>query len=76
VEIGGVRILAPLNIPATVPHHASMLFSRNLLNFLLAFWDKEAKRFGLDWDDDILKGCVVTHEGKIRHEPTLKALQA
>ena len=76
VDIGGVRILAPLNLPATVPHHASMLFSRNLLNFLLAFWDKEAKRFGLDWDDDLLKGCVVTHEGKILHGPTLKILQA
>lgn len=75
VDVGGVRILAPLNLPATVPHHASMLFSRNLLNFLLAFWDKEAKRFGLDWDDDLLKGCVVTHEGKVLHGPTLKALQ-
>ena len=76
VEIGGVRILAPLNIPSTVPHHASMLFARNLLNFMLAFWNKDEQRFVLDWEDDILKGCVVTHEGQILHGPTLKALQA
>ena len=72
--VNGVTILAPLNLPATVPTHASMLFSRNLLNFMTAFWDKEAKRFNLDWADDILKGCAVTHEGQVVHAPTLKAL--
>lgn len=76
VEIGGVKIIAPLNIPSSVPYHASMLFSRNLLNFLMAFWNKDEKRFNLDWDDDILKGCVVTHDGKVVHGPTQKALEA
>jgi len=72
--VDGVKIVAPLNLPATVPTHASMLFARNLLNFMTAFWDKEAKRFNLDWNDDILKGCAVTHEGKVVHGPTVKAL--
>ncbi|MFN7957032.1 MAG: Re/Si-specific NAD(P)(+) transhydrogenase subunit alpha [Holophagaceae bacterium] len=76
VAVNGVKIIAPLNLPATVPTHASMLFARNLLNFLTAFWDKEAKRFNLDWADDILKGCAVTHEGKVVHGPTLKALES
>lgn len=74
VVVDGVKIVAPLNLPATVPTHASMLFARNLLNFMTAFWDKEAKRFNLDWADDILKGCAVTHEGKVVHGPTVKAL--
>jgi len=74
VVVNGVKIVAPLNLPATVPTHASMLFARNLLNFMTAFWDKEARRFTLDWADDILKGCAVTHEGKVVHTPTLKAL--
>ncbi|MFZ1377861.1 MAG: Re/Si-specific NAD(P)(+) transhydrogenase subunit alpha [Geothrix sp.] len=73
--VNGVKIVAPLNLPATVPTHASMLFARNLLNFMTAFWDKEAKRFNLDWADDILKGCTVTHEGKVVHAATLKALE-
>lgn len=76
VDVGGIRIHAPLNLPATVANHASMLFSRNLLNFITAFWDKEAKRFNLDWADDILKSCAVTHEGKVVHGPTLKALHS
>ena len=75
VEIGGVKILAPQNLPASLPTHASMLFGRNLFNFVIAFWKKDENRFDLDWSDDILKGCVVTREGKVVHGPTLKALQ-
>ncbi len=74
VVVNGVKIVAPLNLPASVPTHASMLFARNLLNFMTAFWNKETKVFNLDWADDILKGCAVTHEGKVVHGPTLKAL--
>ncbi len=76
VQVGGVKIIAPTNLPSTLPRHASMMFSRNLLNFMLAFWKKEESRFDLDWDDDILKACVVTRDGKVLHGPTLKALQA
>jgi len=75
VVVNGVKIVAPLNLPATVPTHASMLFARNLLNFMTAFWDREARAFNLDWADDILKGCAVTHEGQVVHGPTLKALE-
>jgi NAD(P) transhydrogenase subunit alpha len=74
VLVNGVKIVAPLNLPATVPTHASMLFARNLLNFITAFWNKESKALSLDWADDILKGCVVTHEGEVVHGPTQKAL--
>ena len=69
-------ILAPTNLPSTLPHHASMMFSRNLLNFVLAFWRKDENRFVLDWEDDILKGCVITREGAVVHGMTLKALQS
>jgi H+-translocating NAD(P) transhydrogenase subunit alpha len=75
VTVGGVTLLAPLNLPSTLPYHASMLFSRNLLNFLTAFWNKPEARFNLDWDDDILKGCCVTRDGKVVHSATLKAIE-
>jgi NAD(P) transhydrogenase subunit alpha len=76
VEVGGVKLLAPLNLPATVPYHASMMFARNLLNFITAFWDKDGTRFRLDWEDDIQKACCVTRGGEVVHGPTLRALQA
>ncbi|MHC4726952.1 MAG: hypothetical protein ACYS17_06935 [Planctomycetota bacterium] len=41
------------------------MFSSNLYNFLEHFWDKETKNFTLDRDDEIIQGCLITHEGEI-----------
>jgi NAD(P) transhydrogenase subunit alpha len=72
VEVQGVRIVAPLNIPATMPTHASLLFSRNLVAFLQAFTKEKA--FVFDLSDDIQQGCLITHDGKVVHERTKDAL--
>jgi len=69
----GVKIVAPLNLPSTMPLHASTLYSRNLTAFVTAFWKNQA--FHLDWDDPILCGAVVTHAGEVRHEATREALE-
>jgi NAD(P) transhydrogenase subunit alpha len=69
----GVKIVAPLNLPSSMPLHASTLYSRNLTSFVLAFWKNGA--FHLDWNDDVLSGAVVTHDGEVRHGPTREALQ-
>jgi H+-translocating NAD(P) transhydrogenase subunit alpha len=70
----GVRILAPLNIAASMPTHASLLWSRNLTNFVLAF--TKDKAFTLDLADDIQRGAIITHAGEIMHAKTKEALQA
>lgn len=74
-QVGGViltdnnvKIIAPLNLPASVPYHASMLWSRNLTSFLLAFWKN--KSFTLDLNDDILRGALITNQGEIMHART------
>lgn len=72
VQIGGVTILAPLNLPATMPLHASLLFSRNLTAFVQAF--TKDKTFQLDFNDDIQKGALITHDGDVKHERTRQAL--
>jgi H+-translocating NAD(P) transhydrogenase subunit alpha len=72
-RVGGVTILAPLNLPATLPLHASLLFSRNLTAFVLAF--TKDKAFQLDFNDDIQQGAVITHEGEVRHARTRDVLQ-
>ncbi len=71
--VNGVRILAPLNLPATMPLHASLLFSRNLMAFVQAF--TKDKAFQLDLNDDIQRGALITHEGEVRHARTLDALK-
>jgi NAD(P) transhydrogenase subunit alpha len=60
----GVKIFGPLNLPAEVPWHASLLYSRNLTSFVLAFWKDGS--FRLDLNDEILRGSLVTHQGEIR----------
>jgi NAD(P) transhydrogenase subunit alpha len=72
VEVGGVKIIAPLNLPSTIPYHASLLFSRNLTSFITAF--TRDKRFNLDFTDDIQQGAVITHDGEVKHQRTRDAL--
>ncbi len=59
-------IYAPTNLAATIPVHASQLFSRNLTTFC----NLPAKdgALNLDFSDDILDGSCVAHQGEIRHE--------
>jgi NAD(P) transhydrogenase subunit alpha len=73
VTVGGVTILAPLNLPSTMPLHASLLFSRNLTAFVQAFTKEKA--FQLDFTDDIQQGSVITHDGEVKHARTRDALQ-
>jgi NAD(P) transhydrogenase subunit alpha len=72
VHVGGVTIVAPLNLPSTVPYHASLLFSRNLTAFLTAF--TKDKTFQIDFNDDIQQGAVITHGGEVKNARTRDAL--
>jgi len=69
----GVTIIGQLNLPGTLPFHASQLYSRNLFS-LLQLLIKDGK-IHLDLNDEIIKGAMLTHEGEIVHQPTLAALQ-
>ena len=71
---GGVKIVAPLNLAATMPTHASLLFSRNLTAFVLAFTKDTA--FVLDQADDIQQGALITYDGSVVHQRTREAIQA
>ncbi len=74
VDVAGVRIMAPLNLPATMPEHASLLFSRNLTNFLEAFSSEGT--FEVDTEDEIQAGCLITRDDEIAHARTRDALDA
>jgi NAD(P) transhydrogenase subunit alpha len=67
-----VKILGPLNLPSSLPRDASTLYARNLTAFVLAFCKDKA--FGLDLDDEIQKGALITHAGEVVHGPTKQAL--
>jgi H+-translocating NAD(P) transhydrogenase subunit alpha len=68
VEIGGVKIIGFANLAGRVAVNASEMYSNNMCAFVEHFWDKGANAFHLDLTNDILKGCVITHAGKICNE--------
>jgi NAD(P) transhydrogenase subunit alpha len=69
VEHRGVSIVGPLNLPAGMPVHASQMYAKNMQAFLGLLIDKEGK-LTLDFEDEIVKGTCITHEGRIAHEAT------
>src|SRR6266404_4472603 len=74
VERDGVTIMAPTNLPATIPVHASQLYSRNVTSFLnLLIKDGELH---VDMDDNIVGPSCVTHEGKWVNERVAAAVGA
>ena len=66
VEKHGVKIIGYSNTPAQLPADASALFSRNLFNFLNAFWDAEAGKPVLD--EEIGDAIRLTQGGKVVNE--------
>lgn len=74
INHNGVLIYAPTNLPATIPVHASQLFSRNVtaLCNLLA----KDGALNLDFADDILNGCCIVHAGEIRNERIREIIQS
>jgi len=74
IENNGVTIMAPTNLPATVPVHASQLYSRNVTAFLnLLIKDGELH---LDMNDDVVGPSCVTHEGKWMNQRVAAAMGA
>jgi NAD(P) transhydrogenase subunit alpha len=59
-----VRIVSPLNLPASMPEHASQLYARNI-QALLELMVDEAGELKLDFDDEIIAGACVTHDGEL-----------
>jgi NAD(P) transhydrogenase subunit alpha len=65
VDVNGVRIIGLANLPGEVAINASQMFSSNLFALVAEFWNEAEKRFHLDFEDEIIEGCVITHQGKI-----------
>lgn len=63
----GVTIIGRTNLPATTPLHASQMYARNLSAFLGLLIGKEGE-LTLNFEDEIISGCCITHAGGIPHE--------
>ena len=70
---GGVKIVGPLNLPASLSYHASEMYARNLFNLLKPALVKG--ELAIDWNDEVFAGAVLTHDGQIKHEATRKTVE-
>ncbi|MEK6733487.1 MAG: Re/Si-specific NAD(P)(+) transhydrogenase subunit alpha [Pseudomonadota bacterium] len=68
-----VKIVGFSNLAAHIPKEASKLYSKNLYNLLEYLTNKEFKQVNLDFEDEITKSCVLTHNGQIIH-PNFKEI--
>ncbi len=68
----GVTIMAPLNIPSLIPVHASQVLSKNIESFV-ALITKDG-HLDVNFDDDIVAGTAIVHDGEVVHELTRKLM--
>jgi NAD(P) transhydrogenase subunit alpha len=68
VEWAGVTIVGTGNWAAEVARDASQMYSSNLFNLIEDNWSEEDKVFTVDFEDDILPGCIITHNGEITNK--------
>ena len=65
VQVHGVTIMGPVNLPSTIPYHASQLYANNVAAFLGNLF--EAGQLRLNLEDPIIHDTLLTHEGEVRN---------
>jgi NAD(P) transhydrogenase subunit alpha len=70
----GVVLAGPVNLPSTLPLHASQLYARTVINYLAHLLKDGAIR--LDLNDELTRGPLVAHQGEVVHEVVKKTLSA
>jgi NAD(P) transhydrogenase subunit alpha len=73
VEERGVRIFGPVNLPSSVPYHASQMYAKNIATFLKHLLNKEGQ-LALNLEDEIVRETLVTHNGEIAHPRVKEAV--
>ena len=73
IEYQDVIVHGPVNIPSLIPVHATEMYAKNLYNFLSPMI--KDGQLALNWEDEVIRESVLTHEGEIKHEPTGRRLR-
>jgi NAD(P) transhydrogenase subunit alpha len=79
VRIGNAQVWGGRNIPSQMPGPASKLYAQNIVNLVSLMTAKDDDgngTFAPDFDDEIVSGSCVTHDGAIVHAPTREAIDA
>lgn len=74
VIVNRVKIVGPVNLPASLGRHASDMYARNLFNFIKPAITEEGE-LTIDWEDEVFVKSALTRDGNIKHEPTRDAIE-
>ncbi|MEP5763944.1 MAG: Re/Si-specific NAD(P)(+) transhydrogenase subunit alpha [Halieaceae bacterium] len=75
IDINGVTLIGQGNLSNEVCRDASQMYAANLYNLVEDNWDEEANSFVVDFEGDILPGCVITHGGAVTNETIKNILE-
>ncbi len=67
VEKHGVILIGHTNLPSMVAEDSSLLYARNLYNFVVPMMAKDGSGLAVNWDDEIIKGAALTRDGAVIH---------
>ena len=73
VEIGGVKIMGPLNLPSTAPYHASQMYAHNISTFLRHL--VEDGNLAIDLEDEITRETLIARGGEVVHARVRELIQ-
>ena len=71
-DVGGVKIVGHANVPSRLAPATSSLYARNLFNFVTLLIDPESKQLAINEDDELIKGALITKDGKVVHPALLR----
>lgn len=78
-RMGNAQVWGGQNVPSQMPGPSSKLYAQNIVNIVTLMTEKSEEKggasFAPDFDDEIVAGSCVTHDGTIRHEPTRQSLE-
>ncbi len=73
IEVDGVSVIGPVNVPSSIPYHASQMYAKNIANLLLLMVKDE--ELNIDLEDEILKESLVTDGGNVVNDRVKEALR-
>jgi NAD(P) transhydrogenase subunit alpha len=76
VEVNGVKVVGYLNVPGRLAATSSSLYAKNLFLFFELLVDKKTKALTVPWDDEIVKGTLLTRDGKVVHPNFQKGVRS
>jgi len=73
VDVDGVKVIGPTDLPGRVAHDASQMYARNLASFVARITDEDGQRV-YDFENEIVSEACITHDGRVTHSVVRRSM--